>query len=107
MAGIIKALNATGRCCVLRNTVGAVRSGPRWIVYGLGKGSTDLVGVLKNGRVFCLEVKKPNRKVDKAHEARQEEWRMRVKKYGGFATVVTSIEEALEALARAEKGGSE
>lgn len=106
-ADVIKALNKTKRCLVKRNTVGVAVTHGRFITYGLGTGSTDLVGLLKGGRVFCLEIKTPTGKTAPARAEEQEKWREAVRQWGGFATVVRSVTEALEALTRAEQGESQ
>lgn len=80
---------------------------------GLCPGSADLVGILSIpvtgigtlmpiGRFFALEVK-TGRGVAKPH---QEEWLDLVRKLGGFAAVVRSEQDAIEALERARRGES-
>jgi hypothetical protein len=58
--------------------------------FGLGKGSTDLVGCV-NGRMVCLEVKTPSGKV----EPHQTAWMLRWSAAGAFCSVVRSVEDAL------------
>lgn len=101
MRNIRLAVNRTGRARVVRNNVGLdATSGVR---YGLGIGSADLVGMLRSGRVFALEVKSgPGRLTTE-----QRAWIAAVRRWGGFATVVRSVEDALAALERAEAGASE
>jgi len=96
----------------------------RPILAGLGVGSADLVGVVvvvgvpnvawashKIGRVFCLEVKLPSDddRGLKAGVVRpdQRRWLETVRRFGGFAAVVTSLDQAREAVARCRTGASE
>lgn len=93
------ALNRTARCRIVRNNTGVdLTAGVR---YGLGEGGADLVGILRGtGRAFCLEVKTPMGRV----RPEQTAWLATVRRFGGFASVVTSIDDALRALERAETG---
>lgn len=60
--------------------------------YGLCVGSADLIGMLApQGRFLALEVKRPGEKPTKEQELFLE----LVRKSGGVAAVVTSVEEAL------------
>lgn len=84
--------------------------GIRPVPAGLGTGSADLVGIVtmlvngyRIGRVFCLEVKRPGQKPDPD----QIRWLAEVRKLGGFACVVHSIEEATAAVDRCRRGESE
>lgn len=71
---------------------------------GLGKGSSDLVGILgPHGRWFVLEAK-TGRGVA---IARQEQFMALVRKKGGFAAVFHTVDEAKDALERARQGLSE
>ena len=91
-----------------RNTVGqadvADRAGVRRLVYGLAVGSADLVGILRVahgcGRWVALEVKRPGEKA----RPEQAEWLSLVRRMGGFACVVVSVEEARAAIDRARGG---
>lgn len=90
------ALNRTGRCRVVRNNVGVdVDRGTR---YGLGNGSPDLVGVLRNGRAFCIEVKAPRGRM----RPEQEAWWRAARAWGVTGGVARSVPEALALLAEAE-----
>lgn len=92
------ALNKTGRCRMLDNEVGMDQlTATR---YGLGVGSPDLVGVLRNGKCFCLEVKTDRGTATKEQLA----WLQAARKWNCFACIVRSIPEALAALERAEAG---
>ena len=72
--------------------------------YGLAPGSADLVGILRLlsgvGRFFALEIKTPKGRA--ADEQRQ--WLELVRRMGGFACVVRSVDEARAALGRARNG---
>jgi hypothetical protein len=103
---------------------------PPRFVAGLGLGSADIVGIVmvpilvpvENrrvarlpdgrygiGRAFALEVKLP------AHDGKpvgrlrpdQLRWLDAVRRFGGFATVVHSVEEATSAVERCREGASE
>jgi len=69
--------------------------------YGLAKGSADLVGIL-NGRFIALEIKRPGQRPSRD----QQLWLDLVRTYGGFAAVVTSVDDAFAAIERARNGGS-
>lgn len=90
-------LNATGRCRLVRNNVGVnVEAGVR---YGLGNGSPDLVGVLRGGRSFCIEVKRS--KGGRVSPAQVAWWRA-YRAWGGLGGVANSLEEAFRLLDEAE-----
>jgi VRR-NUC domain-containing protein len=71
--------------------------------YGLGNGSPDLVGVLRNGRCVGLEVKTAGGRVAREQTA----WMTAARKWGVFCCVVRSIDEAMAAIERAERGEAE
>jgi hypothetical protein len=119
---IIRALNRMQGVRVVRNA----NLGPvvpyhkRWdadvrpILAGLGAGSADVVGIVTVGarafgRVFCLEVKLPADERLRAGtlSADQKRWLSVVRRFGGFACVVRSIDEATQAVQRCRKGASE
>lgn len=93
---------------VFRNNVGVAE---HWngrsvdvVRYGLAPGSADLVGLAgPQGRFFALEVKTPTGRAT----ADQEKWLALVRRFGGFACVVRSVDEALAAVERAIGGGHE
>ncbi len=101
MRQIRKALNDTHRVRVVRNSVGFDEI--RGLRYGLGIGSADLVGILRSGRVFVIEVKTPRGRT----RPEQRTWAAAIRRWGGFAAFARSIDEALAALERAENGESE
>lgn len=90
---------------VWRNETGAAQQKEGgWVAYGLCKGSADLIGILKpTGRFCAFEVKTPRGRVSK----HQKMFLSLVRKMGGFACVVRSVEDAEHALNRAREGASE
>lgn len=92
------------RVVLWRNNVGTARHLGRFVRYGLAPGSSDLVGILRgSGRFVALEVKTPKGKL---HDE-QKSWLRLVRDAGGFAAVVRSVQEAVDAIARAERGENE
>lgn len=96
------ALGLEDRVVLFRNNCGAFNDGNRLITFGLGKGSSDLVGIC-DGRFFALEIKMPGKKPT----AEQLRWMGLVRRHGGFACVVTSVEDAKWAVIRCRNGESE
>lgn len=118
------ALNKLAWVRVWRNNVGIIElpTGGR-LRYGLGIGSADLVGLVtmdllrfvSNGtdpvyvgqchpaRFFALETKWPGKRPTSVQRA----WAEVVRSLGGFAGVVTSVDEALLAVERCRAGESE
>ena len=105
---------------VFRNNVGQLEWAPgKRLVYGLGVGSADLVGIVQMtlylhpnsggarvrtiGQVFALEVKRPGQKL----RPDQEKWSRVVRSLGGFCCVVTSVAEAVAAVERCRAAASE
>jgi hypothetical protein len=70
--------------------------------YGLAVGSADLIGCL-DGRFVALEVKAAAGRTS----PEQRQWLDLVRRNGGFACVVRSVDEARAAIARARKGAHE
>jgi hypothetical protein len=95
-AFIRDALLATGRVLLWRNNVGRLQDiRGRWITYGLGVGSPDLVGILRpSGRMIAFEVKLPG----KSPTPEQLAWHRAAAAAGALVVVVHSVEEALGAL---------
>jgi len=88
--------------CMWRNNVGVADQRGARVRYGLAPGSADLVGVLA-GRFVALEIKTATGRV----APEQTQWLALVRRYGGFAAVVRSPEDALAAIERARAGASE
>lgn len=95
------ALGADPRVVLWRNNVGEAEywkhGRVQRVTYGLAPGSADLVGLLHTGRFLALEVKAPgqNPKPDQAR------WLELVRRMGGFAAVVRSVDEAQVAVEEA------
>jgi hypothetical protein len=69
---------------------------------GLGIGASDLLCVVPpTGRVLALECKRPETRSRTTED--QDRWLEQVRKYGGVAGVVTSVEEAFRLLDLARK----
>ena len=86
------ALNQSGRVRVIRNTVGFDQT--RNIRYGLGTGSPDLIGPLRDGRIFAVEVKTTRGRMS----VEQCAWWMAARKWGVTGGVATSVGEAMALL---------
>tara|TARA_R110000868_G_scaffold17606_6_gene76883 strand:- start:2014 stop:2340 length:327 start_codon:yes stop_codon:yes gene_type:complete len=85
-----------------RNNTGVAEHRGARVRYGLAVGSADLIGCL-DGRFVALEVKTA---VGRA-STEQRQWLELVRRHGGFAAVVRSVEEAHAAIARARTGAKE
>ena len=79
-----------------RNSVGVADVGGRVQRFGLCKGSADLIGIL-DGRFVALEVKTERGRVS----PEQQLFLDLVRRRGGFAAVVRSIDDARAAVTRA------
>lgn len=74
------------------------------VKYGLANGSADFVGVLlPGGRFVAFEVKTRTGRAT----PEQLQWLALVRRFGGFACIVRSVDEAIAAVARAKGGASE
>jgi len=132
---ILACLNRIAGVRVVRNlNVGAVvpyharldPNPPRFIA-GLGDGSADIVGIVRMqyiytahdgfhstawvGRAIALEVKLPRdraKALDKgAAHPDQVRWLAAFRRFGGFAAIVRSVEEAVEAVDRCRAGADQ
>ena len=82
-----------------RNNTGALKDREgRLVKYGLCPGSSDIIGIMPDGRFLAIEVKRPGKNPTPA----QANFIEIVRKYGGIAGVVRSVEE-LDHLLRSEK----
>lgn len=114
------ALNKLPGVRVVRNNTGMLEWAPEQTLrYGLGIGSADLVGIVTVrtccdgccigtvsktlGRAFAVEVKWP----DEYPTPDQRRWLASFRRFGGFACVVHSIEEATDAVTRCRTGENE
>lgn len=57
-------------------------------------GTADIIGMLKGGQMFAFEVKRPGQKPRED----QREFLDKIKKNGGLSAVVSSIDDAMEAI---------
>ena len=90
---------SNGTVRLFRNNVGKLPDAQgRWVTYGLGVGSSDLIGVSMRangiGRFVAIEVKVPGKKATTA----QQDFIDMVIAMGGQAGVAHSVEEAVEIL---------
>lgn len=86
---------------IWRNSSGVAERAGRTLRYGLCRGSSDLIGVLApSGRLVALECKT---EVGRLTEE-QKLFLAHVRSRGGFATVVRSVSDFLEAMKRAKEG---
>jgi hypothetical protein len=77
------------------NESGLADHGHSMVRYGVGKGGSDLLCVVKpSGRLVALEVKTGNATPDKA----QRLFLALINKMGGHAVVVHSVQEAMNAV---------
>lgn len=106
MMEIRAALNSQPDVRMFRNNVGSLPGpdGKGRVVFGLAKGSADLIGILNPlGRFVAFEIKTAKGRISKEQVA----WANAVRSYGGFACFVRSSQEALDALDRARQGECE
>lgn len=104
---VMLALGALPGVLVYRNSVGVAEytdaDGKRRTVrYGLDAGTPDLV-LIVDGRTVGLELKRPGESATEEQARVHRQWRA----VGAFAAVVTSVEEARAAVARARAGALE
>lgn len=121
---ILEALGCEPDLIVMRNLVARLKctdeDGKQFRMWvGLGQGTPDIVGILRVSRStfegrdeallgslpsvggwFALEVKRPGEKAEEHQRKAHGAWR----KLGAFVAVVTSVDEARAALARARDG---
>lgn len=89
-SAILAAVNADGRVRLVRNNTGECPS--THVVYGLGLGGADLVGMVRaTGRGVAIEVKSARGVVRPAQRA----WRVAFLAFGGAHAVCRSVEEAM------------
>lgn len=94
------AVSASG-VLLFRNNVGLAQYRDAKVKYGLGKGSSDLVGVVgPHGRFLAIEVKRA--KGGKV-SPQQERWLKWVRLYGGVSGVAKSVDEAMKLVEEARK----
>lgn len=79
---------------LLRNNVGALfdKNG-RLVRFGLGEGTSDLIGWTSDGRFLAVEVKAPGHKTNADRLASQLKFIAAVNAAGGVAGMVTNVDE--------------
>lgn len=100
-AKVLAVLNHRDSPCRLwRNNVGVTPG--TFIRYGLGVGSADLVGLVKDtGQFIAVEIKTPVGRLSEEQKA----WLQTIRNLGGRALVLRTVEEA-EALVAELCGGT-
>lgn len=96
---IREALGLLDGCVFWRNSTGFAIHGERRVRYGLAVGSSDLIGLV-DGRFCALEVKRPGERPTED----QRKFMNAVRVNGGFAAVVSSVTEAIDAIYRCRTG---
>jgi len=76
-----------------RNNTGAYKVDNRFIRFGK-KGSSDILGILRDGRFLAIEVKQP----DKEPTEDQKEFLQAIAENNGIALVAHSLDEVMEDL---------
>lgn len=98
LRAIHEAIALSGRALLWRNNTGVANYNGTRVVYGLGIGGADLVGILRpSGRGFALEVKTATGRLSPEQKAWHRAW----VGAGGFVACVRSVGEALKALEEA------
>ncbi len=93
-------LNKVAGCIAWRNNTGRLkdRTG-RLVTFGLGKGSSDIIGALPGGRILAVECKIGKNKMT----LDQEVYQWSVKDIGGFAVCVWSLAELVREIRDAKQ----
>jgi hypothetical protein len=97
------ALGKRGDVVIWNNESGVAEYQDRPVRYGVGKGGADLLGICNVqgvGRFIALEVKTGKATAS----AEQKMFLALVRKYGGYATVVRSVEDAIRAVEECRNG---
>ena len=97
-AKIREALNRTDRVRLVRNSVGFDEI--HKVRYGLGNGSPDLIGALRDGRVFAIECK---RSAGGRVSLEQAAWWIAARRWGVTGGFARSVDEAMKLLDEAEE----
>lgn len=101
LADIRIALGEDPRVVIWRNSTGVAESEGRKMRFGLVRGGSDLIGIVApRGRFFALEVKAPRGRVS----LEQAQFILLVRRMGGFAAVVRSVQDAQAAVDAAVRG---
>ncbi len=102
MYAIRDAMNAVHGVHMWRNNVGKARFAGRWVAFGMGKGSADLIGHI-DGRFAAVEVKTMQGRTSEE----QRRWLATRRDEGCFACVARSPAEGLDAVRRCRDGEDE
>ena len=84
---------------VERQNVGAAKVGERFVRFGW-RGCSDLLGMLKDGRLLAVEVKAPRGRV----RSEQVEFLSLVRRFGGVAFVARNAADVIASLSELGKG---
>lgn len=84
-----------------RAGMGEILSTMPLIKYGT-PGAPDIQGILRGGRFFSIEVKRPGKKIEEDSE--QDRWRRMFEAYGGLFIEAHSVEEVRDGLLKAGIG---
>ena len=76
-----------------RTNTGAAKFGERFVRFGY-PGVSDIIGMLKSGKLLAIEVKRPRQKPTEA----QQRFLEAIGRHGGIAFVATSLEAVLKLL---------
>jgi hypothetical protein len=85
----------------IRVNSGATKVGGRYVRFNSEAGCADLICCLPGGQFLSLEVKRPGARTEPGRAAEQSAHRERVRKSGGLALVVASLDELLRELREA------
>lgn len=99
VSAILEALRLEPGVVAWRNNVGAMRSATRYIRFGLGTGSADIIGIVRPGKFLALECKTEKGKAS----LDQATWRYVVEDHGGIYGLVRSVAEARDVIALARR----
>lgn len=104
VAEIRLALGKRTDVIMFRNSVGYDKE--KHVKFGLMKGSSDLIGLVKpSGRFIALEVKLPGWKRPRnQHEREQQEFIDMIRSAGGYGAFVTSVDTAMVCVDEARIG---
>jgi hypothetical protein len=97
--GILNALEIKPDCYFWRNNTGAFFVGKRMIRFGL-KGSADILGILRGGRLCAIEVKTEKGKLSDD----QIRFGLLISDYGGLYLVARTVADAIRAVEAALGG---
>lgn len=108
MNAALLALNRLPRVKAMRNNVGKLEDATgRWVTYGLGDGSPDIVGIITIGTerfpiacAFSIEIKRPGGYTKPDRLRLQEAWRRAAVKRGMLSELAFSADEAVAIVER-------